>query len=233
MKLRSISLAFVFLLCAYLAVAQTMESGYAVYYADYLEGRQTASGELFSNSKLTCAHRTLPFGTLLKVTRSDNQRSVLVRVNDRGPHKEGLLIDLSKAAAFELDFLSAGKAFVQIEVMGEASVNPLPQNARRSNSDLTAKGIEPAVLTPQLQKGNSGFFIQFASYTDLHNAERQLQALQQKGLLELSLHQETNTQGAPLYKILTGPFKLRSEAQTFLQGVKAQYYLDGYVFHKP
>lgn len=233
MNLQSAFLTFVFSLFAYLAVAQTMERGYAVYYADYLEGRQTANGELFSNSKLTCAHRTLPFGTLLKVTRTDNQRSVLVRVNDRGPHKEGLLIDLSKAAALELDFLNAGKAFVQIEVMGEASVNPLPSNARSSNSELSAKGIEPAVVTPSLQKGSSGFFIQFASYTDLHNAERQLQALQQKGLPELSLHQESNAQGAPLYKILTGPFKLRTEAETFLQGVKTQYFLDGFVFHKP
>lgn len=210
---------------------ETITAGYAVFYADYLEGRKTASGEIFSNSLLTCSHRTLPFGTLLKVTRPDNQQSVLVRVNDRGPFNEDLLIDLSKAAAMELGFLNEGRALVQIQVLGQTSANPtLPAN--RPYGELTAKGGAP-IEAPRLQAGNSGFFIQFASYTDLNNAERQLEALRKKGLNELMLDGQTTPQSQQVYKLLTGPFKERSEAEKYLQQVKAQHYLDGYIFHKP
>ncbi len=68
------------------------------YYAKKFEGRKTASGEIFRNKQLTAAHKTLPFGTLLRVHSKDNQQSVLVRVNDRGPFVKGRELDLSQAA---------------------------------------------------------------------------------------------------------------------------------------
>jgi rare lipoprotein A len=233
MRLLHITLCILSLMLLSLNVRaqETGAIGYAVFYADYLEGRKTANGEIFSNSLLTCAHRTLPFGTLLKVIRPENQRSVLVRVNDRGPFNEELLIDLSKAAAMELGFLNEGRALVQIQVLGQASANPtLPANP--SYGELTVKGGAP-IEAPRLQAGNSGFFIQFASYTDLNNAERQLEALHKKGLNELKLDGQTTPQGQHVYKILIGSFQERSEAEKYLQQVKAQHYLDGYVFHKP
>ncbi len=72
------------------------------YYADKFDGRKTASGEKFNNNKLTAAHRTLPFGTKLKVTNPVNGESVVVEVNDRGPHKKGRELDLSKRAFMEI-----------------------------------------------------------------------------------------------------------------------------------
>jgi rare lipoprotein A len=78
------------------------EEGMASYYADALQGRRTASGELFDMHALTAAHRTLPFGTRVEVTNLENGRSVVVRINDRGPYAEGRVIDLSQAAAREL-----------------------------------------------------------------------------------------------------------------------------------
>src|SRR5687767_8980161 len=71
------------------------EAGIASYYADKYHGRPTASGEIFDTGKLTAAHRSLPFGTTVKVTHLGNRRSVTVRINDRGPFVAGRVIDLS------------------------------------------------------------------------------------------------------------------------------------------
>jgi len=92
-------------------------TGEASYYADRFVGRKTASGQRYSHRKLTAAHRTLPFGSLLRVTHLGNGRSVLVVVNDRGPWKRGRIIDLSRAAAAKLDMIRAGVARVRIEVL--------------------------------------------------------------------------------------------------------------------
>ncbi len=90
------------------------EMGFASYYSDKLNGHATASGEAFNNSKLTAAHKKLPFGTMVKVTNTTNGKSVTVRVNDRGPFVAGRIIDLSKAAATAIGMVSAGIAKVII-----------------------------------------------------------------------------------------------------------------------
>jgi rare lipoprotein A len=94
-----------------------VETGEASYYAGKFHGRRTASGEVYSRRRLTAAHRTLPFGTLLRVTNLANGRKVVVRVNDRGPWKRGRIIDLSRAAAEELRMIRAGVARVRLEVL--------------------------------------------------------------------------------------------------------------------
>lgn len=93
------------------------ETGVASYYGVPYHGRQTASGEVFDMNELTAAHPTLKFGTKVKVTHLANNRSVTVRINDRGPFVKGRVIDLSKAAAEELRMVRAGLAEVKIEVL--------------------------------------------------------------------------------------------------------------------
>jgi rare lipoprotein A len=93
------------------------ESGLASYYADKFHGRKTASGETFDQTKLTAAHRTLPFGTQVRVTNVSNGKFVAVRVNDRGPFIRGRVIDLSRAAAEKLGMVRAGVADVRVEVL--------------------------------------------------------------------------------------------------------------------
>jgi rare lipoprotein A len=97
--------------------AAAPETGLASYYAEKYHGRPTASGEIFDTSKLTAAHRTLPFGTMVKVTHVGNRRSVTVRINDRGPFVTGRVIDLSRSAARELHLEKAGLANVKIEIL--------------------------------------------------------------------------------------------------------------------
>ena len=94
-----------------------VQTGVASYYADKYQGRRTASGERFDQRKMTAAHRTLPFGTKVRVTDPANGRSVVVRVNDRGPFVKGRVIDLSRAAAERLGIVRAGLADVRIEVL--------------------------------------------------------------------------------------------------------------------
>jgi rare lipoprotein A len=93
------------------------QTGVASYYAKGLDGRPTASGERYDSRALTAAHRTLPFGSRVRVTNLDNGRSVVVRINDRGPHVESRVIDLSYAAARELHFIERGTARVSLEVL--------------------------------------------------------------------------------------------------------------------
>lgn len=90
------------------------ESGKASYYADKFQGRKTASGEIFRQRRMTAAHKTLPFGTKVKVTNLSNGRTIKVRINDRGPFVAGRIIDLSKKAARKLGMVNAGVSNVKI-----------------------------------------------------------------------------------------------------------------------
>lgn len=89
--------------------------GKASYYHNKFNGRRTASGEIFSNKKLTAAHRSLPMGTYVRVTNLKNKRQVTVRINDRGPFVKGRIIDLSRAAAQKIGMIHAGVAEVKVE----------------------------------------------------------------------------------------------------------------------
>lgn len=91
-----------------------MFKGNASYYADKFHGRRTASGEIYNKDSMTCAHLKFPFGTILKVRNPLNNRTVYVRVTDRGPYSKRFVIDLSRAAARELDIIRAGFSMVEI-----------------------------------------------------------------------------------------------------------------------
>ncbi len=93
------------------------QSGKASYYSDRLKNRPTASGEPYRPEKLTAAHRRLPFGTMVRVTRPKTGKSVVVRINDRGPYAGGRIIDLSRKAAEALGIVRAGVARVTVEVI--------------------------------------------------------------------------------------------------------------------
>lgn len=95
------------------------DSGLASYYAEAFHGRKTSSGERYDMNDLTCAHRWLPYNTRIRVTNLANGRSCVVRVNDRGPWKHTRLIDVSKAAAKELDMIRSGTTRVELKVVVE------------------------------------------------------------------------------------------------------------------
>jgi rare lipoprotein A len=98
-------------------VHSQQQIGVVSYYSDRYQGRRTASGERYDNTKLTGTHGSLPFGTRVRVTNLKNHRSVVVRVTDRARSHNGRLMDLSRQAARELDFIEAGTAKVKLEVL--------------------------------------------------------------------------------------------------------------------
>ena len=91
--------------------------GMASYYSDEYVGRRTSSGQVFSQYRMTAAHKTLPLGTKVRVTDLENHKQVVVTINDRGPFRPGRIIDLTKAAAQKLGMLNSGVADVRLEVI--------------------------------------------------------------------------------------------------------------------
>jgi rare lipoprotein A len=106
-----------------------VKEGVASYYANKLHGNRTTSGERYHKNRLTAAHRTLPFGTLVKVTNLKNKRWVIVRINDRGPFNRKRIIDLSYRAAKHLGLVNGkGLARVRIEEIPKPKPTPPPEN---------------------------------------------------------------------------------------------------------
>lgn len=91
--------------------------GFASFYAQAHDGRRTANGEIFDMQAMTAAHRTLPFGTRVRVSNLENGRQVVVRINDRGPFRKGRIIDVSYAAARVLGLIGSGVARVRVDVL--------------------------------------------------------------------------------------------------------------------
>lgn len=132
--------------------AQKQQKGKASYYSKRATGARTSSGERLHHDSLTCAHRTYPFGTMLKVTDPSTGKSVVVRVTDRGPFGRGRIIDLSWRAAKELGILTRGVAMVEVERVNETIVpfkpstdNTLPElDFESTDDDSNADGLHPA-----------------------------------------------------------------------------------------
>ncbi len=143
-------------LIPFIAIAEAVPlEGLASWYGGKFHGQRTSSGEVFDTNLLTAAHRTFPFGTLVKVTNLLNEKSVIVRINDRGPFVPDRIIDLSKAAADAIGLTPMGVARVRLEVVQE--VKPAeyvtlqvasfsnPGNALRLKNRLTEAGFSPSI----------------------------------------------------------------------------------------
>ncbi len=169
-------------LCPALAVA---EDGLASWYGGKFHGRMTSSGEMFDTNSLTAAHRTLPFGTIVKVTNLDNGRSVLVKINDRGPFVEGRIIDLSRAAARQLGMIDTGVARVSLQIVDFISPSDLfaiqvgafglEQNAQKVAGILSESGF--TVTTEKSELGIIRVFVRALPSQELSDVQKKLEKL--------------------------------------------------------
>jgi len=138
-----------FLISTAFAPANVVEEfGKAGYYADSLHGRKTSSGEKYNKNALTCAHKTLPFGTKVRVTRLDTKKSVIVRVNDRGPFSKGYVIDLSRRAAKEIDMITDGITRVKVEVLEDDDAPVQYSTKGKSKTALVKSKTGTKSITP-------------------------------------------------------------------------------------
>ena len=133
--------------------------GYASWYGGKFQGRLTANGEVFDTARLTAAHKTLPFGTIVEVTHLGNGRTVEVRINDRGPFVQGRVIDLSRAAADALDMAGEGVAPVRLRIVFEPSepVRSIQGGSFgiRTNAEAVARQLADAGIEAAIEAGGS------------------------------------------------------------------------------
>lgn len=148
--MRLIVVPLLFISIGLFAQTRFVQEGKASFYADKFEGRVTASGERYSHQKATCAHFSLPFGSLVKVTNLSNNVSLVLRVNDRGPFVPNRIIDLSRSAAEKLGLLPDGIADVRVELLDEqGNMAPvLPQSEPASAYKPMASDPEPPKPLP-------------------------------------------------------------------------------------
>jgi rare lipoprotein A len=166
-------------------VFASAESGFASWYGGKFHGRITSSGEVFNTNDLTAAHRTLPFGTIVKVTNLDNGKSVQVKINDRGPFVRGRIIDLSRAAAIQLGMIDSGVAHVSLQIVEFVSAIDLyaiqvgafsqERNAEKTAALLGGSGF--TVTTEKNQLGITRVFVRALPAQDLPETRKKLEKL--------------------------------------------------------
>lgn len=210
---------FVLLNFFFVSAFAQVQTGKASFYADKFEGAPTASGEKYRHNKFTAAHKTLPFGTRVKVTNTANNKSVEVVINDRGPWVENRIIDLSKSAAEKLGFINQGIADVQVEVIdaGDGKQSDPPKSVDHVVVDEKEfYDFEITRLKPK------GFGIQIGTYQELVNLMRLSDNLKNSYKKKVTV-QVKLVNGVKYYGIILGEFPSRQKAENFRDSVKKKF----------
>ncbi|GIV43342.1 MAG: hypothetical protein KatS3mg035_0465 [Bacteroidia bacterium] len=197
------------------------EKGYATYYSDIFHGRKTASGQIYNKNEMVCAHKKLPFNSYVKVTNLSNQKTVIVKVIDRGPYGgNGYIIDLSRAAAKELDMLQSGVARVSIELVNKPEKDNTTEkntNVIKDTTEITSKDKEIKVekwqTIPGLydykgnpQKNTLAYGIQIGFYQNLQSALKTIQSVLDSGYRKVFV-QVVQQKEQYFYRIILGNYE--------------------------
>jgi rare lipoprotein A len=222
--------------------AQTyVQYGKASFYAKKFNGRRTASGETFNNSQMTAAHRTLPFNTVVRVTNVDNNKSVEVRINDRGPKSHSRIIDLSRTAAKEIDIIKNGIGNVKVEVIqlyytavDSDSIRkqdlirnpPIDTNVYYDSAHLNKSGLYKVSVNDVIP---AGYGIQVGSFSQYTNMMKEIDTLQ--SLFSYSiLVQSIRVNEQLFYRVILGPFETKAQAQEIMAEIGKKK-VKGFILH--
>lgn len=177
------------------ADGSVIESGIASWYGSQFHGKLTANGETYNMNDLTAAHKTLPFNTVVRVENRDSGKSVVVRINDRGPYVDNRIIDLSRKAAREVDMEDAGTANVQLFLVKEgdrplnaqntSSIETFTVQLASYNSELEAKTFSDRIEGARVEEINVGgrtvYRVYYGTYETANRARRAQQRLAEQG----------------------------------------------------
>jgi rare lipoprotein A len=216
MKQFLLTLSFVSI---FIAGYSQIQTGKASFYADKFEGVPTASGEKYKHKKFTAAHKTLPFGTRIKVTNLANNKSVEVVVNDRGPYVDGRVVDVSKAAAEELGFLNQGLADVSVEVVdaGDGKTKEIDRPVEHVSVDEKEfYEFEISRLRPK------GFGVQIGTYQELVNLMRLSENLKNSYKKDVTVQVKV-LNGVKYYGLILGKFSTREKAEQFRANLRQKF----------
>lgn len=185
--------------------------GVASWYGKRFHGKKTSSGEVYDMYGMSAAHTILPLPSYVKVTNPTNGRSVIVRVNDRGPFKHNREIDLSYAAAYKLRFISKGSTAVEVEAIDP---NNIAQYTQTTENTAVEVGLESsqdeASEASNIDKQIPGVYVQAGAFKSEANAESLLKKIQSLGMSEnVGLNRVYNND---LHRLKLGPYNSRSEA---------------------
>ncbi|MCO6440319.1 MAG: septal ring lytic transglycosylase RlpA family protein [Nitrococcus mobilis] len=197
-----------------------VQHGIASWYGRKFHGRRTSSGELYNMYAMTAAHKRLPIPSRIEVTNLTNGRRAIVRINDRGPFVRNRIIDLSYAAAKQLDMLNKGIAMVEIRAL---SARPAQANNGHPNAIPPAPAISPVSAIDA--QHNAVFYVQAGAFSDQTNAYR-LQGQLETGQLAAPVRVEPIQRGRnKYYRVRLGPLRSR-EAANRLARQLADYGVD-------
>lgn len=191
--------------------------GKASWYGTKFHGARTSSGETYDMYEMTAAHTTLPLPTYARVTNTDNGKSVIVKINDRGPFHGDRIIDLSYAAAARIGILQQGVGHVKVEAIDPHHHQPAPhvlaENKAVTPAPAAAKpaAVQQKTATPT-PATNSQWYLQLAAFVDKTYAEEMMDELET--LIQEPLAIKQNGQD-PLYRVQVGPFKDQQSAQDY------------------
>jgi rare lipoprotein A len=232
--------------------AAYVSSGVASWYGPKFHGRRTANGEIFNMNLLTAAHPTLPMPVRVRVTNLENDRSIIVRVNDRGPFKKNREIDLSRRAAEVLGFVEKGTTRVRVEYLGRAPL--YDKSGRRifgveEETFITKKPITPAdqrqvaaapiekVATHNLDGGpvsassqavpsKSLYTVQLGVFSSLDSAKAIAAQVSNMGQSEIIAIERD---GRPLYRVVVGGANIRTMMEALVARLEAAGYADAFI----
>lgn len=193
------------------------QRGVASWYGTKFHGHRTSSGEPYDMYQMTAAHKTLPLPSYARVTNLRNGRSVIVKINDRGPFHENRLIDLSYAAAARLDILKHGTGLVEVETIDASEPEPAATRtaAYKTHSGSpsqpkTAAPVEPPAL-----------YLQLGAFAERRNAERLRTTLASARIDGLHIS-EGLSEATPVYRVRIGPLASVEAADALVQSLHAQ-----------
>jgi rare lipoprotein A len=221
--MKKVILVFCSVIASVIVHAQ-VQTGKASFYADSFEGSPTASGEKYRANKFTGAHKSLPFGTVVKVTNLANKESVNVTINDRGPFVEGRVIDLSKSAAEKLKFFSQGVTDVSIEIIDDLDGKGKSQPVLVEHVSVEEKEFYDFDVSRIKPKG---FGAQLGTYQELVNLLRTTEHLKNSYKKKVTVQVKV-LNGVKFYSLILGPFSSHDKASSFLAGLKKEF-PDSYV----
>jgi len=200
----------------FISFGQSFEqTGYCTYYADRFNGQKTSSGEPYNSKLFTAAHRTLPFNTVVLVTNLRNQKKVLVKINDRGPHTKGRILDVSKAAAIELDIIHYGVDKVKLEVV-DVPTGYLKQDTT-VNLDSLIMAAKPVALKPDTRTNQI-----------TGSDEKKVSPERPDDIPIIEAKGAGNFPDG--YGVQMGYFKILKNCKNFLLRIQTQYDIKGYIF---
>jgi rare lipoprotein A len=206
------------------------ETGMASWYGRKFHGHLTSNGEVYDMFQLSAAHTTLPIPSYIRVTNLDNGRSVIARVNDRGPFHPGRVVDMSYAGAVLLGYARTGTARVRVEALAPGgqvlSSAPAPQEpsvALRAEPDVyAATSVEAVATERQLIEDDRGAeYLQVGAFSSADSARNLVMQLQGITRMDVVVHSESGANGDVLHKVRIGPLSDEVQARAVQDAVVA------------